>query len=126
METTETAEICALTPEAVTKLLVGRTPTAPDSDHKGRRKVGRWPFPGTVELWIPDEFGIERHALATSLNLSLHGVGIRSDEPLSPGLELPIAIHEPEVSFHGRAIVRHCAEIEEDYLIGLEFVYDAA
>ena len=118
-------EICPLTEEAVARLLAGRELITPDVEGNGRRKTPRWPFPGTVELWIPEGGRHERHVLATSLNLGLHGVGIRCDEPLSAGLELAIAIHEPEVSLHGRAVVRHCTEIENDYLIGLQFRLDA-
>ncbi len=121
----EAAEICPLARDTLAELLTGRNTTAADKAGKRRRKVPRWPFPGTVELWIPDELGIERYALATSLDLSLDGVGIRCDEPLSPGLELAVAIHEPEVSFHGRAIVKHCTEIEDEYLIGLQFRFGA-
>ncbi len=119
-------EICLLTEEAVAKLLADRQLKAPDVKGNGRRSTPRWPFPGTVELWIPEGGGPARHALATSLNLVLHGVGIRCDEPLSPGLELAIAIHEPEVSFHGRGVVRHCTEIEDEFLVGVEFLFDDA
>ena len=121
----EAIDICRLSEQVVAKLLERRAPRT--SDHgtsDGRRRMPRWPFPGTVELWIPQSDGIERYTLATSLNLSLQGVGIRCDEPLSPGLELSIAIHEPEASFHGHAMVRHCTEIEDDYLIGLQFLFD--
>ncbi len=120
----EITEICPLTEEAVAKLLAGRNTRQPDTRGKARRKVTRWPFPGTVELWIPDEQGRERYALATSLNLSLGGVGIRCDEALSLGLELALAVHEPEVSFHGRGIVRHCTDMGGEFLIGLQFVYE--
>jgi hypothetical protein len=99
---------------------------APRNATKGRRRAPRWPFPGTVELWIPEADGQERYTLATSLNLSLQGMGMRCDEELSEGTELAIAIHEPEVSFHGRAVVRHCTEFEGEYLIGLQFLFDKA
>ena len=121
----EITEICPLTEEAVAKLLAGRNTRQPDTKGKARRKVTRWPFTGTVELWIPDEQGRERYALATSLNLSLGGVGIRCDEALSLGLELALAVHEPEVSFHGRGVVRHCTDMKGEFLIGLQFLYDA-
>ena len=121
----EVAEICPLTEEAVAKLLAGRNAKLPDPKGTARRKVTRWPFPGTVELWIPDEEGHVRYALSTSLNLSLGGVGIRCDEPLSPGLELAVAVHEPEISFHGRAVVRHCTNMVGEFLVGLQFVYDS-
>ena len=121
----EVTEICPLTEDAVAKLLADREAEAPNSSAGERRKVARWPFPGTAELWIPQENDIDRYVLATSLNLSLHGVGIRCEEPLAPGLELDIAIHEPEMSFHGRAVARHCTEIEDEYLIGLQFLFSS-
>ena len=38
--------------------------------------------------------------------------------------EAQTGIHEPEVSLHGRAVVRHCTDIEGEFLVGLEFVCD--
>ncbi len=121
-----TSEIQALSRAAVTRLLEERDPMLRDIHGPRRRQVVRWPFPGTVELWIPQKNGAEDYLLGTSLNLSLDGCGIRCDEKLPEGLKVSIAIHEPEVSFHGRAVVRHCTRIEGDYLIGLEFVFDDA
>ena len=120
----ETLEICRLTEEAVAKVLADRGPHVSQTKPQGRRRTPRWPFPGTVELWIPEADDRERYTLATSLNLSPRGMGIRCEEPLPPGLELAIAIHEPEMSLCGRAVVRHCTEIEGDYLIGLQFIFD--
>lgn len=116
-------EICPLSQPAIAELLHQRL----DRGVHGRdcrRLAPRWSFPGTVELWIPRQNG-EEHTLATSINLSATGIGIRADEPLRPGLELGIAVHEPEVSFHGRAIVRHCTQCPPGYYIaGLEFLFD--
>ena len=120
----ETAEICALTEQSVGELLAQRQSWASRADAGGRRRMMRWPFPGTVELWIPDGNGGERYNLATSITLSLDGIGIRADEELRPGLQLAIAIHEPEMSFHGQARVRHCTETDEgSYILGLQFLY---
>ncbi len=124
MSTATSTEILPLSRETVAQLLVDRAGIAPSTKGTTRRKVARWPFPGTVELWLPEADGTERYALATSLNLSAEGVGIRCDEPLSPGMELPIAIHEPEISLHGKAVVRHCTDFEGDFLVGIEFVCD--
>ena len=78
-----------------------------------------------VELWLPGEDGTERYVLATSLNLSEHGVGLYCDEEVDRGWQIAIAIHEPEVSFHGRAVVRHCTETPDGrFLAGLEFLFD--
>ncbi|RME36937.1 MAG: PilZ domain-containing protein [Planctomycetota bacterium] len=119
-----TSEIQALTRAAIARLLDDRTRQGQRGSVRDRRTAPRWPFPGTVELWVPDEHGIEHYVLATSLNLSLTGAGIRADEPVPEGVELAVAFHEPEVSFHGRAVVRHCTRIENSYLIGLQFVFD--
>ena len=62
--------------------------------------------------------------LATCLDLSHHGVGIEADFELEPGLELTLAIHQPEVTMQGRAVVRHCTEIETGYYAGLQFLFD--
>ena len=117
----DTSEICALTEDAVAKLLAERAAKAGGSGTNGRRGTPRWPFPGTIELWIPDENSTEQHTLATSLNLSAYGIGIETEDPLPIGLELAIAIHEPELSLHGRAVVRHCTEIEVGYYVGMQF-----
>ena len=120
----DTTEICPLSKEAVSKLLLERAGDVDEGALNGRRKAPRWPFPGTVELWIPDEAGVEQYALATSLNLSVHGIGIKTDDALPINMELAIAIHEPEVSFHGRATVRHCTEVEDGYYVGMQFLFN--
>ena len=119
------AEVCALTEKSIGELLAKRQSWASRADASGRRRTMRWPFPGTVELWIPDGNGGERYNLATSINLSMDGIGIRADEELRPGLQLAVAIHEPEMSFHGQAVVRHCTETDDDsFILGLQFLYD--
>ncbi len=117
-----TAEIMPLTKEAVHNFLL----TQAGIESQGlseRRSTQRWPFPATVELWIKDDSGVEQYALATCINLSLYGLGILYDDLLSENEEVGIAIHEPEVSFHGRAIVRHSTSIEDGYYVGLCFVF---
>lgn len=126
----ETTEICRLTREAIERLLAERIASRPQDRRKGwrnapHRRAPRWPFPGTVELWIPDGAGRQWHSLATSINLSESGIGLRHDDSLKPGTELEIAIHEPEVSFHGRAVVRHCSPApDETHIIGLQFLFE--
>lgn len=119
----ESLEIFPLTAERITALLVARGAVPDDRRYRNcQRHVVRWPFPGTVELWIPDRDGGERYLLATSVNLSDRGLGVEVDERLPEGMHVGIAFHEPEASFHGRATVRHCSDLAEtSYLIGLEF-----
>ncbi len=122
---TETAEVTVLTEKALGKLLAERQGISATKSKKCRRQAVRWPFPGTVQLWLNDETDGERLLLATSLNLSVQGMAIRCDESLEPGTEVTLAVHEPEVSFQGRAVVRHCAQNDDDiYCIGLAFMFD--
>jgi hypothetical protein len=120
----DVSEICPLSQAAVAQLLTSRLAEHGAASDVCRRSAVRWSFPGTVELWVPGRNG-EEYELATSINLSTSGVGIRLDHALRPGTKLAIAIHEPEVSFHGRAVVRHCTETERGYyLAGLEFLFE--
>ncbi len=117
-------EISPLTEEAVARLLAdrARAPSGPVTN--GKRRTPRWPFPGTVQLWIPDENGVDQHHLATCMNLSLHGLGMMSDVGLPVGLEFTLAIHQPETSFQGRAVIRHCTAVDDRYFIGVQFIFD--
>ena len=116
----KSTEFCPLSENNVAEVLASRN--VKPSAVGDRRKSARWPFPGTAELWVPRDDGTEDYVLATSLDLSSDGVGIRCETPLEPGLELAVALHEPEKTFHGRARVRHCTEIDDEYLIGIQFI----
>lgn len=122
----DATEIIPLTEEAVGKLLVDRDPREVDPSANGKRAVARWPFPGTVELWLPGEDGVEQLDFATCLNLSRQGLGMLYEEPIPVGLELAIAIHQPEASLHGRAVIRHCTPTDTGYYVGAQFLFDAA
>lgn len=116
-------EIRPLSREALEGFLHDRESAAPD-DHLGaQRRAPRWPFSWPVELWVPDGTGREEYSLATCRNLSMGGVGVSSDDPIATGQEIPIAIHQPEISFHGRAVVRHCRKTSAGYYVGLEFLF---
>ncbi|MEK6797825.1 MAG: PilZ domain-containing protein [Planctomycetota bacterium] len=120
----EAVDICPLTKEAIENLIASRGACTSANVKPCRRRTERWAFPGTVELWLPDGNGRECYALATSINLSTRGIGIRADEALTPGVQLGIAVHEPEASFHGRAVVRHCTDTGQGYhIVGLEFLF---
>ena len=116
-------EFVALSRHAVEQLLAQRASTriaAPDGRPE-RRRHARWAFPAQVELWLAQPDGHEEHLLATCHDLSVGGVGVSCDRDLPIGLTIPIAIHQPEVTFHGHAIVRRCMRGPGGYLVGLEF-----
>ncbi|HNQ21610.1 MAG TPA: PilZ domain-containing protein [Phycisphaerae bacterium] len=115
-------EIVPLTQAAVATLLAERQACPPAKGKRpARRRHPRWPFAGTIELWYTDSTGGKCYDLATCENLSLGGVGIRADEPLDPGTEIAVAIHQPERSFYGHATVRHCTPAAAGFYCGLEF-----
>ncbi|HEY3244032.1 MAG TPA: PilZ domain-containing protein [Phycisphaerae bacterium] len=117
----EVAEILPLSRAAIRELLRARTVEEPCTADE-RRRVPRWPFPGTVEIWSKNADGLEFHQLGTCSNLSEGGAGIVTDCWLPVGDTLDIAIHQPEASYHGRAIVRHCSRYAEGYGVGMEFI----
>lgn len=117
-------EIQPLTRKAAAGLVAAQQGAGQSPAEGGKRVQPRWPFPGAVELWVPGEGGAEIHALGACHNLSQTGIGVRCDHELSSGLKLPLAIHLPQASFHGRGVVRHCSARGKGFLVGIEFVFD--
>ena len=118
-------EIFRLTEKAIDRLLIEQEQNFNlTEDEACRRKSNRWPFPGTVEMWLPDQNGVEQIALGTCVNLSRQGLAMLYEEELPIGLEMPMAVHQPEASLHGRAVVRHCTAKDDAFYIGVEFLFD--
>jgi hypothetical protein len=116
--------IIKLTPDAIRELLDSRRiPAVSKSTGQSRRCEERWPFPGTVEVWLPDGCYGEKHVLATMHNLSPNGLAMRTRRPIPTETKISLAIHEPELSCYGEAVVRHCSSGAVGYLIGVEFAY---
>ena len=117
-------EIVPLTRDAIRRLLESRRADAADPSAPGKRQTPRWPFPGAVEIWVPAGERPETHVLATLHDLSEAGVGVRSDVKLEPGTVHAIAVHQPEMSLHGHATVRHCTPRRSGYHVGMQFNFD--
>ena len=117
-------EIYRLTEKAIDRLLAEQQQDGDVTHADCRRKTNRWPFPGTVEMWLPDENGVEQIALGTCVNLSRDGLAMLYEEALPIGQEMAMAVHQPAASLHGRAVVRHCSEKDDGYYIGVEFLFD--
>ena len=122
----DATEIFRLTEDAVERLLTERAGADQSSFDSCRRKTPRWPFPGTVELWIPDEAGVEQIELGTCINLGHKGLGMLLDMELPVGMELALAVHQPELSLQGRVVVKHCTEIDDGCYIGVQFLFEDA
>jgi hypothetical protein len=116
--------IVRLTPDALQELLNHGAVAALPKLPPGRRRDERWPFPGTVEVWLPDQCYGERHLLATLHNLSPSGLAMRTRRPIASGTRLSFALHQPALSCYGHAIVRHCTRAAVGYLVGVEFLFE--
>ena len=117
-------KIVKLTPAVIRELLDANRINVHSKHPPGKRRQERWPFPGTVEVWLPDECYGERHLLTTLHNLSLIGLAMRSRRPIPTETRISLALHQPELSCYGHAIVRHCTCASVGYLIGVEFHYE--
>lgn len=117
--------IVKLSPDAVSELIESQRVNSVAKIPPGRRREERWPFPGTVEVWLPENCYGERHLLATLHNLSTHGLAMRCRRPLPTDTKISLAVHQPEMSVYGAALVRHCTQAHVGYLIGLEFIFEA-
>lgn len=115
--------IVKLTPAAIQELLDSQQVKAEPKTSLGQRQTERWPFPGTVEIWLPDGCYGEQHLLATLHNLSPNGLAMRTRRPVPTDTRLSLAVHQPELSAYGHAIVRHCTRAQVGYLVGVEFSY---
>ncbi len=116
-------EIVKLTPQAIRDLVESYQVKTIPKRHPGQRREERWPFPGTVEVWLPENCYGERHVLATLHNLSPHGLAMRSRRPIPKDTIVSLAIHQPQMSCYGHAIVRHCTRAHVGYLVGVEFIF---
>ena len=117
-------EIIALTPESVGELVSAHLSSEGPAAEPGKRQAARWPFPGTTQLWLTDESGDEHLVFGTCCNVSAGGLGVRTDEAVPGGVTVPIAIHLPQATYHGKASVRHCTATRSGFYVGLEFVFE--
>ena len=115
--------IVKLTPQAIEELLGAHRVEATAKRTPGKRSEERWPFPGAVEVWLPEDCYGEKHLLATLHNLSAHGLAMRARRPIPKDTKVSLAIHQPELSCYGNGVVRHCTQAHVGYLIGLEFSF---
>jgi len=115
--------IVKITPESIREMLDSQRVVAQAKGLPGKRREQRWPFPGAVEIWLPDDCYGERHILATLHNLSANGLAMRTRRPIPTETRISIAVHQPQMSCYGNGLVRHCTRAPVGYLIGVEFIF---
>ncbi|MCL2330022.1 MAG: PilZ domain-containing protein [Phycisphaerae bacterium] len=121
-----TQEIVNLTQKRITEIVVARQEAGllPSELVPVERRHGdRWPFRGAVELW-PE--GMDGRSLThgTCLNIGDSGMGLCCDEYHAPGETMEVAIHLPEMTLCGQAVVRYCSQVRNQFMVGMEFIYD--
>jgi hypothetical protein len=116
--------IIKLSVAAVSELLESQNIKVLPKQPPGQRRSPRWPFPGAVEVWLPDHCYGERHMLATMHNLSMSGLAMRTRLPIATDTLISLAIHEPALSCYGQGVVRHCTRAAVGYLVGIEFIFN--
>lgn len=124
-----TDEIVRLTRKRVVGLCKAREEAAraarPEHDvfdGPEKRRRHRWAFKGAVELW-PDGGDGRTVTHGTCMNLSENGIGLSCDEYIAPSTVMEVAVHLPEMTLCGRAVVRYCAEVRKQFMVGLEFLF---
>lgn len=115
--------IVKLSPEAIHELIESQQIPAQAKHAGSKRQHDRWPFAGTIEVWLPESCYGERHVLATLHNLSQGGLAMRARRPIPSGTNITLAIHLPALSSYGHAVVRHCTRAAVGYLVGVEFMF---
>ncbi len=120
MNAVDIKEFVPLNRQNLTKLIENRH--ASDGHGKARRRLSRWPFPGPLQIWLKTAAGEELEIFGTCHNLNEHGAGVSCERYIEPGTRVPIAIHQPEATYHGEGVVRHCTPSRSEYFIGIEFV----
>ncbi|NOT02872.1 MAG: PilZ domain-containing protein [Phycisphaerales bacterium] len=113
-------EFVKLDREAIHQLVENRF--GADADGHKRRRITRWPFPGQLQLWIRDAAGTEVQVFGTCHNLNENGIGVYCERSIEIGQQVPIAIHQPEATYHGDGVVRHCTPSDGEYFVGIEFI----
>ena len=104
----EEREFVALDARTIQELLTSGREKASDRRGPERRRVERWPFPATVQLRVKTRSGEEVEIIGTCENMNESGIGVTCERPFEVGLRLPISIHQPEATYHGEGVVRHC------------------
>jgi len=115
-------EFIPLNKKTIAQLVENRKAADSGATGRRRRRLTRWPFPGQLQLWFKDSAGEEIQTFGTCHNLNENGIGVNCERYIEPGMRVPIAIHQPEATYHGEGVVRHCTTSGREYFIGIEFV----
>lgn len=119
---TDVKEFVPLNRATIAKLIENRQARDAGVSGRKRRRLARWPFPGQLQLWVRNAAGEEIQLFGTCHNLNENGIGVNCERHIEPGTRVPIAIHQPEATYHGEGVVRHSTPSGAEYFVGIEFI----
>ena len=117
-----TDELVQLTRGAIHDLLRSRCEEHAQFGPQERRHNARWPFPGTIEIH-PAGAPAHEQSFGTCRNLSETGMGMSCERFFEPEAILEIAVHLPEATLVGHAVVRYCMKTPRGFMTGIEFQF---
>jgi len=112
-----------LTRDSISGLLV--TPETGPSDELSdtdQRRTPHWLTDGGVELWPLDE-NWQQPWCGKCHNISVGGMGLSSDHYFEPGSVVGINLHLADSRLQGKAAVRYCQKVRNQFMTGLEFIF---
>ncbi|UCD28373.1 MAG: PilZ domain-containing protein [Planctomycetota bacterium] len=119
-----TQVIHKLTRQTIAELLkkCESSPQDRNSDAQHRRSAP-WLHDCSVEIWPAHENWHEPW-LGKCRNISAGGLGMCSNHYLEPGIQVTINLHLVDSTIQGKATVRYCQKIRDEFMAGIEFDFD--
>jgi hypothetical protein len=88
---------------------------------KSKRRNEREPFSARLQIGWEGEHGETRFERVQCVDISEHGMRLRSERPIPVRTAVMIRSDEKDLTIPGRATVRYCEQARGRYYVGLEF-----
>jgi len=120
----ETSQATPLTPQVLERLVQELMEEGTGDRWLSRRHEPRCELQAAVELTAPDPASPTKQVYAYCRNISIHGLGLRTREPLPLHATVTVRLDLAGEVYVGRARVEHCTQSVGGYTVGLGFVFD--
>ena len=88
-----------------------------------QRRWPHWLEDSVIEFWPADENWQEPWR-GKCRNISHGGLGMNCNHYLEDGTNIGIALYFRDKCFHGKAVIRYCKKVRDQFMIGVEFLFD--
>ena len=89
-----------------------------------QRRSPHWLAAGLIEYWPADE-NWSQPWQGKCRDISMGGFGMSSDHYLEHGSNIGVALHFGDKCYHGKAVVRYCQRVRDQFMTGAEFLFDS-